>query len=62
MAVWAQTAEILPPLSETDPPKGIAEVVMIPIVPAIVNAIADATGRRFTELPVTAERLREVFA
>ena len=32
VAVWKQTGEVLPPLSETDPPKGIAEVVMIPIV------------------------------
>ena len=30
-----------------DAPKGIAEVVMIPIVPAILNAIYDATGHRF---------------
>jgi CO/xanthine dehydrogenase Mo-binding subunit len=58
VAVWRQTAEILPALSETDPPKGMAEVVMIAVVPAIVNAIAHATGRRFRELPVTAERIR----
>ena len=62
VAVWTQTAEILAPLSETDPPKGIAEVVMIPIVAAIVNALASATGRRFTDLPVTAKQLQEVFA
>ena len=37
VAVWTQTAEVLPPLSETDPPKGMAEVVMIAIVPAILN-------------------------
>ena len=36
--------EVLPPLSPNDPPKGMAEVVMIPVVPALVNAIADATG------------------
>lgn len=59
VAVWSQTAEILPPLSETDPPKGIAEVVMIPVVPAIANAIAHATGLRFRELPITAEKIRE---
>jgi CO/xanthine dehydrogenase Mo-binding subunit len=60
VAVWTQTSEVLPPLSETDPPKGIAEVVMIPIVPAIVNAIAHATGHRFRELPITPEKLQEV--
>ena len=33
VAVWKQSGDILPALSETDPPKGMAEVVMIPIVP-----------------------------
>jgi CO/xanthine dehydrogenase Mo-binding subunit len=59
VAVWKQTAEVLPPLSEHDPPKGLAEVVMIPIVPAIVNAIAHATGHRFRELPITPEKIKE---
>ena len=62
VAVWTQTAEVLPPLSETDPPKGMAEVAMIPIVAAIVNAIAHAIGHRFRELPVTAEKIQEVLA
>lgn len=57
VAVWAQTAEVLPPLSDTDPPKGIAEVVMIPVVPAIANAIAHAIGKRFHELPITPEKI-----
>jgi CO/xanthine dehydrogenase Mo-binding subunit len=50
--------EVLPPLAPTDPPKGMAEVVMIPIVPAILNAIHDATGRRFQSLPVTQAMLQ----
>lgn len=58
VAVWQQTGEVLPALSETDPPKGMAEVVMIAVVPAIVNAVAHATGHRFRELPVTAEKVR----
>ncbi|HTD04748.1 xanthine dehydrogenase family protein molybdopterin-binding subunit [Undibacterium sp.] len=62
VAVWQQTGEVLPPVSETDPPKGIAEVVMIPVVGAIVNAIAHATGHRFTDLPVSAEKIQEKFA
>lgn len=62
VAVWTQTAEILPPLSASDPPKGMAEVVMIPVVAAIVNGIAHAIGHRFTELPVTPEKIREVLA
>jgi CO/xanthine dehydrogenase Mo-binding subunit len=62
VAVWKQTSEVLPPLTETDPPKGIAEVVMIPVVAAIVNAIAHATGHRFTDLPVTPQHIQEVLA
>lgn len=59
VAVWRQSADILPPLSDSDPPKGIGEVVMIPIVPAIVNGIAHAIGHRFRQLPVTAQMIRE---
>jgi CO/xanthine dehydrogenase Mo-binding subunit len=44
--------ERLPPLPN-EPPKGMAEIVMIPVVAALLNAIFDATGRRFHELPVT---------
>lgn len=62
VAVWTQTGEVLPPLTETDPPKGIAEVVMIPVVGAIVNAIAHATGHRFNDLPVTPEKIQEALA
>lgn len=57
VAVWTQTAEMLPPLTETAPPKGLAEVVIIPIVAATGNAIADAINRRFYELPITPERI-----
>jgi len=61
VAVWKQTGDILPPLSETDPPKGMAEVVMIPVVAAVINAIAHATGHYFRDLPVRAENIKEVF-
>lgn len=37
--------------------KGIAEVVMIPIIPAIMAAIYDATGARIYHLPATPERI-----
>jgi CO/xanthine dehydrogenase Mo-binding subunit len=60
VAVWAQTAEILPPLSDSEPPKGMAEVVMIPIMAAIVNGIAHAIGHRFRTLPVTPDRILKV--
>ena len=56
VAVWTQTAEVLPPLSDTEPPKGMAEVVVIPIIAAIVNGIAHAIGHRFRTLPVTPDR------
>jgi CO/xanthine dehydrogenase Mo-binding subunit len=53
----ALETEILPPVAAGDEPKGMAEVVMIPVVPAILNAIFDATGRRFASLPVTPSML-----
>jgi CO/xanthine dehydrogenase Mo-binding subunit len=62
VAVWTQTMEVLPPLSDTDPPKGIAEVSMIAVVPAIANAVAHATGKRFYELPITPEKILRVLA
>lgn len=62
VAVWTQTSEVLPPLSESDPPKGMGEVVMIPIAAAIVNGIAHATGKRFYTLPVTPEKIQEALA
>ena len=54
--------EVLPPLSPSDPPKGMAEVVMIPIIPAILNAIYEATGHRFQSLPVTSAMLKVVLS
>lgn len=60
VAAWAQSATVLEPLSPTDPPKGIAEVVMIPIVSAIGNAVHHAIGHRFDRTPITPERIKEV--
>ena len=54
--------EMLPPLTPDEPPKGMAEVVMIPIVPALLNAINDATGHRFRSLPVTTSLLKGALA
>jgi len=53
--VWDMTLETLPPLKNDDAPRGMAEIVMVPVIPAVVNAIHDATGKRFTRLPVTAD-------
>jgi CO/xanthine dehydrogenase Mo-binding subunit len=57
VAVWAQTADVLPPLSDSEPPKGMAEVVMIPVIAAIVNGIAHAIDHRFRTLPVTPDQI-----
>lgn len=54
--------EMLSPLTPDEPPKGMAEVVMIPIVPALLNAINDATGHRFRSLPVTTSLLKGALA
>jgi len=37
--------------------KGVAEVVMIPIIPAILNAIYDAVGVRIKKLPAKPEQI-----
>jgi CO/xanthine dehydrogenase Mo-binding subunit len=52
--------EVLPPVDANERPKGMAEVVMIPIVAALLNAIFDATGHRFQSLPVTQAMLKGV--
>ena len=39
--------------------KGIGETPIGPVAPAIANAIADATGVRIYELPLTAEKVYE---
>jgi CO/xanthine dehydrogenase Mo-binding subunit len=51
--------EVLPPVDADERPKGMAEVVMTPIVPALLNAIHDATGHRFRSLPVTQAMLKQ---
>jgi len=53
--VWDMTLETLPPVKNDDAPRGIAEIVMVPVIPGTLNAIHDATGKRFTRLPVTAD-------
>jgi CO/xanthine dehydrogenase Mo-binding subunit len=56
--VWSLEIDVLPPLGPTDVPKGIAELVSIPVAPAILNAVADAIGKRFDALPVTAGKIK----
>jgi CO/xanthine dehydrogenase Mo-binding subunit len=50
----------LPPVDPKEPPKGIAEAVIIPVAPALLNAIYDATGHRFQSLPVTKAMIKGV--
>lgn len=57
VAVWKQTSEYLPPVADTDPPKGIAEAVMVPVIAATGNAIAHATGKRIYDLPFLPGRI-----
>ena len=54
--------EVLPPLEPNESPKGMAEVVMIPVISALLNAIHDATGHRFRALPVTRSMLKGALA
>lgn len=37
--------------------KGIGEVGICAIVPAVLSAVEDATGVHFTEIPLTPERV-----
>ncbi|CAD6520650.1 hypothetical protein LMG27952_01344 [Paraburkholderia hiiakae] len=39
--------------------RGIGEAVMCPIAPALLNALAMATGHRFRDTPVTPDKIRE---
>lgn len=42
--------------------KGLGECALIPTAPAILNAIADATGVRITRLLATPDRIRDALA
>jgi CO/xanthine dehydrogenase Mo-binding subunit len=52
--------EVLPPVAPDERPKGMAEGAIIPVVPALLNAIYDATGHRFQSLPVTQAMIKGV--
>lgn len=58
LPVWTYTTDILPQAGAADVPKGIAELVMCPVPAAVLNAISDATGKRFRRLPVTSEMIK----
>lgn len=58
-----ETPQIHPILVETYDPEGpygakeCGEGPLLPILPAVANAIYDAVGLRFYELPITADRI-----
>jgi CO/xanthine dehydrogenase Mo-binding subunit len=52
--------EVLPPVDPAERPKGMAEAVIIPVVPALLNAIYDATSHRFQSTPVTRAMIKGV--
>jgi CO/xanthine dehydrogenase Mo-binding subunit len=57
---FGSQADITPSMSALGP-KGMAEVKLIPVAPALLNAIYDATGHRFRSLPVTQAMIKGVF-
>ena len=57
-----QRLVILDPSKDETTARGIAEAVMCPIPPAILNALADATGgHRFATLPVKSSDVKLAF-
>ena len=55
--------DILAPAIEGEPPPGgIGETVICTIAPAIANAIADTTGKRFRRLPILPEHVQEALS
>jgi CO/xanthine dehydrogenase Mo-binding subunit len=60
--------DIIPIFIERDDPegpfgaKGLGEIVMVPVLGAVANAVADALEVRVTDLPITAERVYQAIA
>jgi CO/xanthine dehydrogenase Mo-binding subunit len=59
-----QTIEFVETPGEIGPfgARGIGEHPLLGVAPAIVNAIADATGVEFSRIPVTPERMKDAIS
>lgn len=55
--LFAQTHDLFGPLGA----KSMSEGPYNPVAPALANAVRDATGRRFTALPLAADRIYKEF-
>lgn len=60
--------DIVPVFIENEDPegpfgaKGLGEIVQIPVIGAVANAVADAAGVRVTDLPITAEKVYQALS
>lgn len=61
-AIHATEKIILPPEGPDAPARGMGEVPLNCVPPAIANAVAHATGARLRDLPITAEKVRAVWS
>jgi CO/xanthine dehydrogenase Mo-binding subunit len=61
-AIHGVAKVVLPPESPDAPARGVAEVTTCPIAPAVANAVAHATGKRFRSLPITPDKIRAALA
>lgn len=61
-AIHTTEKVILPPESENAPARGMGEVGLNCVPPAVANGIAHATGIRFRDLPITAEKIRAAWS
>ena len=53
---------LLPPESPHVPARGMGEVNLNCVAPAVANAVAHATRSRFRDLPITAEKIRRAWS
>lgn len=57
--VWQLTTETLKPQSPHERAKGMAEVVMLPVISAVQEGIFQAIGHRFYDCPISPKQILE---